>query len=106
MKKHNNFTIWKISQYWKVYVILLIKNIPLISIIGTKIKRRLCAIEYHLPREGEISKKRKNINEEMAQLIPISIVDINTKSQVDESERADINDESITQEVINAVGIW
>uniref|UniRef100_U9SNZ6 Uncharacterized protein n=1 Tax=Rhizophagus irregularis (strain DAOM 181602 / DAOM 197198 / MUCL 43194) TaxID=747089 RepID=U9SNZ6_RHIID len=40
----------------------------------------------------------------MVQLIPITIVDINTKSQVDESEGVDIDDESITQEVINAVG--
>ena len=40
----------------------------------------------------------------MAQLIPISIVDVNTKSQVDQSERVDIDDESITQEVISAVG--
>ncbi|POG82655.1 hypothetical protein GLOIN_2v1762056 [Rhizophagus irregularis DAOM 181602=DAOM 197198] len=66
--------------------------------------RRLCAIEYNLPREGEISKERININEIMVQLIPITIVDINTKSQVDESEGVDIDDESITQEVINAVG--
>ncbi|RGB27469.1 hypothetical protein C1646_798783 [Rhizophagus diaphanus] len=66
--------------------------------------RRLCAIEYHLPREGEISKERININKTMAQLIPITIVDINTRSQVDESERVDIDDESITQEVIDAVG--
>ncbi|GBC24730.2 hypothetical protein GLOIN_2v1482032 [Rhizophagus irregularis DAOM 181602=DAOM 197198] len=65
--------------------------------------RRLCAIEYNLPREGEISKERININEIMVQLIPITIVDINTKSQVDESEGVDIDDESITQEVINAV---
>jgi hypothetical protein len=66
--------------------------------------RSLCAIEHHLPREGEISKERKNINEEMAQLIPISIVDVNTRSTVDQSERVDINDETIVQEVINAVG--
>ncbi|PKY53560.1 hypothetical protein RhiirA4_547717 [Rhizophagus irregularis] len=66
--------------------------------------RRLCAIEHNLPREGEISKERININEIMVQLIPITIVDINTKSQVDESEGVDIDDESITQEVINAVG--
>ncbi|PKY43669.1 hypothetical protein RhiirA4_418453 [Rhizophagus irregularis] len=39
--------------------------------------RCLCAIESHLPREGVVSKKRQRINEEMAQLIPISIVDIN-----------------------------
>ncbi|CAG8763309.1 5809_t:CDS:1, partial [Rhizophagus irregularis] len=43
--------------------------------------RRLCAIEHHLPREGEISKERININETMARLIPITIVDINTRSQ-------------------------
>ncbi|PKB93976.1 hypothetical protein RhiirA5_439867 [Rhizophagus irregularis] len=60
--------------------------------------RHLCAIEHHLPREGEISKEHININETMAQLIPITIVDINTRSQVDESERVDIDDESITQE--------
>ncbi|GBC00397.1 hypothetical protein RclHR1_38400002 [Rhizophagus clarus] len=41
--------------------------------------RRLCAIESHLPREGVVSKERQKINEKMAQLIPISIVDINTK---------------------------
>ncbi|GBC36880.2 uncharacterized protein OCT59_003084 [Rhizophagus irregularis] len=62
--------------------------------------RRLC----NLPREGEISKERININKIMVQLIPITIIDINTKSQVDESEGVDIDDESITQEVINAVG--
>ncbi|POG76084.1 hypothetical protein GLOIN_2v1769513 [Rhizophagus irregularis DAOM 181602=DAOM 197198] len=61
--------------------------------------RRLC----NLPREGEISKERININKIMVQLIPITIIDINTKSQVDESEGVDIDDESITQEVINAV---
>src|SRR5271166_6410535 len=67
--------------------------------------RRLCAIEPYLTREGVVSKERKNIDEEMAQLIPILIVDVNTKSyQVDQSERADIDDESIIQEVVNAVG--
>ena len=66
--------------------------------------RRLCAIESQLPREGTISKERNNINKEMSQFIPISIVDVNTKSQVDQSERADIDDESIVQEVINTVG--
>ncbi|PKK72457.1 hypothetical protein RhiirC2_848391, partial [Rhizophagus irregularis] len=66
--------------------------------------RRLCAIEHNLPCEGEIFKERININEIMVQLILITIVNINTKSQVDESEGVDIDDESITQEVINAVG--
>ncbi|RGB43309.1 hypothetical protein C1646_749876 [Rhizophagus diaphanus] len=67
--------------------------------------RHLCAIEYNLSREGEISKEHININEIMIQLIPIIIVDINTKSQVDESEGIDIDDESITQEVINAIDV-
>ncbi|GES99712.1 hypothetical protein GLOIN_2v1768393 [Rhizophagus clarus] len=66
--------------------------------------RRLCAIESHLPREGVVSKERQKINEKMAQLIPISIVDINTKNQVDQSEEEDIEDEDIVQEVINAAG--
>ncbi|PKK68697.1 hypothetical protein RhiirC2_781923 [Rhizophagus irregularis] len=66
--------------------------------------RRLCAIESHLPREGAVSKERQRINEEMAQLIPISIVDVNTKNQVDQSEEEDIEDEAIVQEVIDAVG--
>ncbi|PKY57798.1 hypothetical protein RhiirA4_549808 [Rhizophagus irregularis] len=44
--------------------------------------RRLCAIEHNLPREGEISKERININEIMVQLIPITIVDINKEGLV------------------------
>ncbi len=67
--------------------------------------RRLCAIESHLPREGAVSKERLRINEEMAQLIPISIVDVvNTENQVDQSEEVDIEDEAIVQGVIDAVG--
>ncbi|GBC16432.1 hypothetical protein GLOIN_2v1478248 [Rhizophagus irregularis DAOM 181602=DAOM 197198] len=66
--------------------------------------RRLYAIESHLPREGAVSKERQRINKEMAQLIPISIVDVNTKNQVDQSEEEDIEDEAIVQEVIDAVG--
>jgi hypothetical protein len=66
--------------------------------------RRLCAIEHHLPCEGEISKERININETMAHLIPILVIDVNTKGQVEESERADIDDEPIVQEVINTIG--
>ncbi len=66
--------------------------------------RRLCAIESHLPREGAVSKERLRINEEMAQLIPISIVDVvNTENQVDQSEEVDIEDEAIVQGVIDAV---
>ncbi|PKC53287.1 hypothetical protein RhiirA1_404413, partial [Rhizophagus irregularis] len=64
--------------------------------------RRLCAIESHLPREGVVSKERQRINKEMAQLIPILIVDIN--AQVDLSEDEDIEDENIAQEIIDAVG--
>ncbi|CAI2162765.1 13425_t:CDS:2 [Funneliformis geosporum] len=45
--------------------------------------RRLCAIEPHLPREGAVSKERQKINEEMARLIPISIIDVNTENQPD-----------------------
>ena len=66
--------------------------------------RRLCAIESHLSREGAVSKECQRINEEMAHLIPISIVDVNTKNQVDQSEEEDIEDEAIVQGVIDAVG--
>ena len=57
--------------------------------------RRLCAIESHLPREGAVSKERQKINKEMDQLIPISIVDMNTKNQMDETEEVAIEDEAI-----------
>ncbi|GBC00660.1 hypothetical protein RclHR1_03930010 [Rhizophagus clarus] len=60
--------------------------------------QHLCAIESHLPCEGVVSKERQKINEKMAQLIPISIVDINTKNQVDQPEEEDIEDEDIVQE--------
>ncbi|RIA80318.1 hypothetical protein C1645_745334 [Glomus cerebriforme] len=68
--------------------------------------RRLCAIESRLPREGAVSKERQKLNEEMAKLIPISIVDINTKNQLDESEEAEIDDEAIVQGVIDANHIY
>ncbi|PKC07412.1 hypothetical protein RhiirA5_418225 [Rhizophagus irregularis] len=45
--------------------------------------RHLCVLEFYLPCEGAVSKERQKINEEMAQLIPISIININTKNQVD-----------------------
>jgi len=67
--------------------------------------RRLCAIEPYLSREGAITKERKKINKEMAQHIPISIIDINTNNnQVNQSEEEDIDNESIVQEVVDAVG--
>ncbi|PKK71443.1 hypothetical protein RhiirC2_778384 [Rhizophagus irregularis] len=36
--------------------------------------QRLCALEFYLPCEGAVSKEHQKINEEMAQLIPISII--------------------------------
>ncbi|CAI2192018.1 17064_t:CDS:2, partial [Funneliformis geosporum] len=35
----------------------------------------------HLPREGAVSKECQKINKEMARLIPISIIDVNTENQ-------------------------
>ncbi|CAG8440670.1 7891_t:CDS:2, partial [Dentiscutata heterogama] len=40
----------------------------------------LCAIESHLPCEKWIYQERQAINKKMAQLIPISNIDIITKS--------------------------
>ncbi|CAB5367329.1 unnamed protein product [Rhizophagus irregularis] len=53
---------------------------------------------YLVKATGAVSKERQKINEEIVQLIPISIVDVNTKNQVDQSEEEDIEDEAIVQE--------
>uniref|UniRef100_U9U3C0 Uncharacterized protein n=1 Tax=Rhizophagus irregularis (strain DAOM 181602 / DAOM 197198 / MUCL 43194) TaxID=747089 RepID=U9U3C0_RHIID len=45
--------------------------------------RHLCVLEFYLPCEGAVLKERQKINEEMAQLIPISIINVNTENQVD-----------------------
>lgn len=42
--------------------------------------QRLCALEFHLPCEGVVSKERQKINEEMAQLILILIINVNTEN--------------------------
>jgi len=63
----------------------------------------LYAIESYLSQEGVISKECQNIDKEMAQLISISTVDINIENQADQFEDIDIDDESIIQEVVNAV---
>ncbi|GBC48166.1 hypothetical protein GLOIN_2v1783827 [Rhizophagus irregularis DAOM 181602=DAOM 197198] len=100
----------KVPKFYNVEEIPVLENIQIESVvraldegnISRNPYRRLCAIESHLPREGVVSKERQRINKEMAQLIPISIVDIN--AQVDLSEDEDIEDENIAQEIIDAVG--
>jgi hypothetical protein len=66
----------------------------------------LCAIESHLPREGVISKERKEINENMAQILPISIVNVNAKNRVNQFEE-EIEDDMIDrlemQELVDVV---
>lgn len=66
--------------------------------------RDLCAIEFYLPSEKLIYQERQAINKKMAQFIPISIIDIINKGQIDQTEEADIDDEFIVQEVVNTVG--
>ncbi|PKC53895.1 hypothetical protein RhiirA1_415761 [Rhizophagus irregularis] len=84
-----------------------VEEIPVLENIRYSVNNHIFDINYgneDKTREGAVSKERQRINEEMAQLIPISIVDVNTKNQVDQSEEEDIEDEAIVQEVIDAVG--
>ncbi|RGB37933.1 hypothetical protein C1646_756357 [Rhizophagus diaphanus] len=62
--------------------------------------RHLYTIESYLPCERAVFK----INEEKVQFISISIVNVNTKNQVDQSEEENIENKAIVQEVIDAIG--
>ncbi|CAG8691351.1 16318_t:CDS:2, partial [Gigaspora margarita] len=52
----------------------------------------LAAIEPHLPQVWAISKRRKQITPNIAKLVPISIIDIQTQAQVDLIEEPDITE--------------
>ncbi|CAG8825735.1 22838_t:CDS:1, partial [Dentiscutata erythropus] len=52
----------------------------------------LAAIEHHLPRVWAISERRKQITQNIAELVPISIIDIQMQAQVDPIEEPDITE--------------
>ncbi|RGB39825.1 hypothetical protein C1646_754067 [Rhizophagus diaphanus] len=61
---------------------------------GYTLERFQLQVYIHLPHEEAVSKEYQKINEEITQLISISIININTENQIDQSEEVDIEDEA------------
>ncbi|CAG8735342.1 37031_t:CDS:2 [Gigaspora margarita] len=60
----------------------------------------LVAIEPHLPRVWAISERRKQIIQNIAKLVSISIIDIQIQAQVDPIEESDITEIDIVENVV------
>ena len=66
--------------------------------------RHFAAIESKLPREYAVSQTRQEIDAYMENLIPINFVDLNSVITSDSSEKPDITDPIIIEQVVSAIG--
>ncbi|CAG8682466.1 841_t:CDS:2 [Funneliformis mosseae] len=70
--------------------------------------RELAAVEHHLPRDNSVSNERIAITNYMNNIIKISLVNKKEKNELEdikESEKSDIMNFEIVQEVVNTIGL-
>ncbi|CAG8723384.1 19468_t:CDS:1, partial [Racocetra fulgida] len=77
--------------------------------ISRQAYRLIAAIGHNLPREWAVSNMRQQINQQMIELIPIHLIDLNLLHDIDSTDNNEIdinliNDSEIIDEVTKSIG--